>query len=159
MEKYLTFLSLICITYFYQAQITGKVTDNKGEPLPFVNVYIEGSYTGTTTNDDGFYKLDIKEAREVIVVFQFLGYKTKKEMVTPDAGTHLLNVSLEPEAFSLDEVFISSTENPANRIIRNAIENRKRNAEKINEFTADFYSRGLWKVKDVPEKILGQEVG
>jgi hypothetical protein len=56
-------------------------------------------------------------------------------------------------------VLISSGENPANRIIQNAIQARKANLEKTNEFTADFYSRGIWRVEDAPKKILGQEVG
>ena len=142
-----------------QAQISGKVTDEKGEALPFVNVYIENSYSGTTTNDDGIYTLDYKASGEVTIVFQYLGYQTKKEVIQLSNNATRLNVSLVPESYSLDEVVVSTTENPANRIIKNAIDHRKSNNDKIKEYTADFYSRGLWKVKDVPEKIFGQEVG
>lgn len=142
-----------------QSQIVGKVTDKQGQPIAFVNVYIENSYTGTTTNEDGNYKLEIKDLEEATVVFQFLGYKTLKKEIALDKNVVLLNISLEEETFSLDEVVVSSGENPANEIIRNAIANRKANLDKISAYTADFYSRGLWRVKDAPEKILGQEVG
>src|SRR5690554_960031 len=156
--KNLLLFTFVCVPTFLFSQISGKVTDENGEALPFVNVYIENSYSGTTTNDDGFYRLDYKSDEEKVVVFQFLGYKTHKETVNLKV-TASLNISMTPESFSLDEVVISSTENPANRIMRKAIDNRKQNAEKVSAFTADFYSRGLWKMKDVPEKILGQEVG
>lgn len=159
MKKVLFFLLFSVVTLTIQAQITGKVTDSQGNPLPFVNVYIENSYTGTTTNDAGFYRLETKTEGKATLVFQYLGYKTKKEQITLGKSVYELNASLEEESYSLDEVVISSTENPAHRIIRNAIAQRKANADRISEFTADFYSRGLWKMKDVPEKILGQEVG
>ncbi len=159
MRIILSLLSFLFLSLPLCSQILGKVTDNEGKPLPFVNVYIEDSYTGTTTNDDGNYRLEVKNAREVTVIFQFLGYKTFKENITLDKPSYILNVTLIPESFSLDEVVISSGENPANRIIQNAIDVRKANLDKTNEFTADFYSRGIWRVEDAPNKIMGQDVG
>ena len=153
------FILLLLLPIVATAQIVGKVTDTEGTPLPFVNVYIENSYTGTTTNDDGNYRLEFKDRQNATVVFQFLGYRTIKKELVLDKKLILLNVTLEPETFSLDQVVITAGENPADRIVRNAIAYRRQNLEKLNAFTADFYSRGLWKMKDVPERILGQEVG
>jgi len=155
------FLLILTIVFSFnlQAQIVGKISDAQGKALPFVNVYVENSYIGTTTNDDGNYKLEIKDTKEITIIFQFLGYKTIKKTFIPNTSSYILNVTLETESVSLDEVIISSGENPANRIIQNAIQARKVNLEKTNEFTADFYSRGIWRVEDAPEKILGQEIG
>jgi len=159
MRNLLLLVTIFIITLPMNAQVLGKVTDNEGKALPFVNVYIEDSYTGTTTNDDGNYRLEVKNAEEVTIIFQFLGFKTFKETVTLNKPSYILNVTLIPESFSLDEVVISSGENPANRIIQNAIDVRKANLDKTNEFTADFYSRGIWRVVDAPKKIMGQDVG
>ena len=63
------------------------------------------------------------------------------------------------EENSIEEVIIKKGENPANIIIRSAIANRKKNTEKTDKFEADFYSRGIFRVKDVPKKIMGVEVG
>ncbi len=154
---------LVFLIFLFSAsvfsQIIGKVTDEKGAPLPFVNVFIENSYLGTTTNDDGNYKLDFKEHKSAVVVFQYLGYQTLKKEVDLNSNVIHLNVTLKAETYSLDQVVISNDENPADRIIKNAIAVRKQNLEKLNAYTADFYSRGLWKVEDVPERIMGQEVG
>jgi hypothetical protein len=53
------FLFSFLVTSIVAAQITGNVTDEKGNTLPFVNIYIQDSYTGTTTNDLGYYELNI----------------------------------------------------------------------------------------------------
>lgn len=157
MRKLLFILALVSLQT--SAQIIGKVTDSEGNSLPYVNIYLENSYKGTTTNDDGFYALDVKEKKSYSVIFQYLGYKTKTEIVLPDAFPYTVNVVLTEESTHLNEVIIDSKEDPAYRIIRQAIAKRKENLLKIEAYTADFYSRGLWKVADVPEKIMGQEVG
>ena len=42
------------------AQVRGKVTDEKGNPLPFVNIFEENTYNGTTTNEQGRFEINIK---------------------------------------------------------------------------------------------------
>ena len=66
------------IGYFGFSQIKGTVTNEKNEPLPYVNVFIENTYTGTTTNEDGVYELNLNKPGKYTLVFQFLGYTTKK---------------------------------------------------------------------------------
>jgi hypothetical protein len=70
-----------------------------------------------------------------------------------------INITLIETSVSLDEVVIDASEDPAYRIIRETINQRKANLERIAAFKAKYYSRGIWRVKDVPEKILGQDVG
>lgn len=141
------------------AQIVGKVTDGQNSPLPFVNIYLEDTYQGTTTNDQGLYSLDLSQTGAYTLIFQFLGYQTLKKEVSVNELPFELNVSMQEATVSLDEVVINNTEDPAYRIIRNTIAQRKENRERISKFTADFYSRGIWRVDSVPKKILGQEVG
>ncbi len=141
------------------AQVLGKVTNESGEPLPYVNIYLEGSYTGTTSNEDGNYELNISEAGDYSISFQFLGYSKITKRITVSSFPHILNVSLQEETTSLDEVVINTSEDPAYRIIRNTIARHKSNLDRISEFKADFYSRGLWRVDSIPEKFMGQEIG
>jgi len=157
--KYFTLLLLFNIPLLALGQIVGKVTDDNNESLPYVNIYLENSYIGTTTNDDGNYELSVSELRDYTVVFQFLGFKKMTKKIQVTSFPFILNVTLQLESVSLNEVIISNNEDPAYRIIRETIARRKENLDKISEFTADFYSRGLWKVYDVPEKIMGQEIG
>ncbi len=43
--------------------------------------------------------------------------------------------------------------------IRNAIKNRKVNSHKTDKYEADFYSRGIFRAKNIPKKFMGMEVG
>ena len=151
------FTILLSSTAF--SQITGTVTDTKGEPLAVVNIYVEGTYIGTTSNDDGHYELNVSETKTYKVVFKYLGFKTVTKSVTADRFPYVLDVTLEEEKVTLDEVVINANENPANRIIRQTIANRKNMLEKIRAYKAKFYSRGLIRIKNAPEKILGQDIG
>ena len=153
----LLFFLISCSTAF--SQIKGKITDTNQNPLSFVSVYFNKTITGTTSNNDGFYELDANKVGDYIVVFQFLGYKTIKKSVFIDAFPYEINVVLEEENIILDEISISNNDNPANKIIRNAIDNKEKNTDPFKEYTSNFYSRGLFRVKNAPTKILGQEVG
>ena len=153
----LPFTFLLSIHCF--SQIKGTVTNNKNEPLPFVNIYIENTYTGTASNEDGNYELNVSKPSIYTVVFQYLGYKTIKKKVTIQFFPYKLDAVLFDEEISLNEVFINTTENPANIIIREAIAKRKENQNKILSYKSNFYSRGLIRIKDAPEKILGTEIG
>lgn len=155
--KFLLFLLLI--SQFTFAQVTGTVRDNNDLPLPYVNIYTEDGTQGTTTNEDGNFELRLSKTGEYELVFQFLGYQTLKKKILVDKFPFQLDVQLTSETTNLDEVTINSKDNPANRIIRNAIASRKENLAKLEQYTANYYSRGLWRIKNAPEKILGQELG
>ena len=141
------------------AQLKGSITDQDNQPIPFVNIYIENSYTGTTSNEQGDYELALSQPGTYNIVFQFLGFKTQTKTIEIKEFPYALNVTLLEENISLNEVVISSKENPADRIIRSAIGARKTQLEKINTYSADFYSKGIIRLKNVPKKFLGQEVG
>lgn len=157
MKKLFTLLFL-SFSFIAFAQIKGKITDQSGQTLPAVNVYIENTYTGTSSNESGIYELNVKNTGKHTVVFQYLGYKTQKIKVNADKFPYTLDVTLADENISMTEVVISSAENPANTIIRSAIASKKENSSMTAKFTADFYSRGIFRVKDAPNKILGQKV-
>ena len=152
-------LSLLFIANFLNGQIIGTVSDKNSLPLSFVNIYLQNSYTGTTTNDDGIYELNIKQKGNYTIVYQFIGFKTETKEVSISSFPYELNITLSEDTFALEEIEISSKENPANKIIRKAIEKRKETQSKTANFTADFYSRGIFRIKEAPEKILGFELG
>ncbi|KQO32963.1 hypothetical protein ASF10_19365 [Flavobacterium sp. Leaf82] len=140
------------------AQIKGTITDEKGNPLPFVSVFEENTYSGTTSNEQGKYQLNVKEVRKNKITFQYLGFKTQKIAVSADSKTITLDVKMLEESFALNEVVIDPKNNPADAIIKNAIAEKKDNSDKTARYTADFYSKGMFKVKDLPKKILGKKV-
>ena len=63
------------------AQLKGSITDQDNQPIPFVNIYIENSYTGTTSNEQGDYELALSQPGTYNIVFQFLGFKTQTKTI------------------------------------------------------------------------------
>jgi hypothetical protein len=157
--KRIVYLLLLFVSSISIAQVKGKITDSKNEPLSFVSIYIDKTVTGTTSNDNGDYILEISKTGKHIIVFQFLGYKTLKKEVNITSFPFKLNVNLEEENIKLDEISISTKDNPANKIIRNVIANKDKNTDKFAKYTAKFYSRGLYRIKDAPKKFLGRSMG
>jgi len=60
-------------TMMAQRTISGTVTDDTGTPLPFANVYVEGTTVGTTTDIDGNYTLKVPEGSNALIV-SYTGY-------------------------------------------------------------------------------------
>ena len=141
------------------AQVKGTITDTQNKPLSFVSIYLDNTVTGTTSNDNGDYILDVSKKGTYTIVFQFLGYKTVKKTIVITTFPHELNLQLAEENIQLNEILISTKDNPANKIMRNVIANKDKNTDKFATYTAQFYSRGLYKIKDAPEKFLGQTLG
>lgn len=156
--KLLYSIVLIGLAHLTYGQIKGKVTDAKGHPMPFVNIYIKDTYTGTTTNDNGNFELYPRQQGTYIVLFQFLGYKTEKQVVDYSGKPMQLEVVLREESIALNEVVIDPKVNPALEIIKKAIANRKSNSAKTGKYTCDFYSRGIFRVKNLPKSFLGQKM-
>lgn len=157
--KNIYFLLFGLISILSSAQIKGIVTDKEGNTLPYVNIFIENTYIGTTTNEFGRYELNYTTKKEVALVFQYLGYQSQKHVLNITNYPYEFDVTLEEEKFELKEVVLTNEENPAYQIIRNAIAAKKRNSEKTDKFEADFYSKGIFRAKDIPEKFMGVEIG
>jgi TonB-linked SusC/RagA family outer membrane protein len=83
-------------------KVSGKVTDEKGEPLPGVTVKLEGTYIGTATNIDGMFQFT-STTKSGTVIVSFVGKKTQK--LTFVAGTPLI-VKLQEDHSNLDEVTV-----------------------------------------------------
>ncbi len=158
MKNYLSLL-LLLIGITNYAQIKGTVTDNNGKPIPFANIYVKDTYIGTTTNDQGKYELSLKIPGTYVILYKYLGFKTEKKVVTYDNGTpQIVDVTLTEEEIELKEVHIDKNTNPAIEIIKNAIASRRDNSKKTAKYTADFYSRGIFRVKNLPKSIMGQKL-
>lgn len=155
--------SLILCFFLYSSavfsQLQGLVTDTKGEPLSFASIYIQNSSTGTTSNIDGIYSFEL-EPGSYTIVFQYVGYQQKIVPVTMEDKPQKLDVQLAEESIKLQEIVVSSNaEDPAYAVIRNAIKKRDYYRNLIESYACKVYVKGMQKVLDAPESILGQEIG
>lgn len=82
--------------------ISGKVTDEDGEPLIGVNVLVQGTNNGTSTDFEGTYSLSNVDG-DAVIVFSYVGYQTRE--VTVDSKT-TINVELASDAQMLEELVV-----------------------------------------------------
>jgi len=83
--------------------ITGTVTDaTTGESLIGVNILIQGTSSGTTTNINGEYSLNVSSL-EGTLLFRYIGYKPKE---VPIDGNEVINVELESDIIMGDEFVV-----------------------------------------------------
>lgn len=95
-------LLTIGVQAFAQSAVSGKVTDEAGEPCVGANVLIKGTTTGTMTDLDGNYSLtDIRKG--AILVFSSIGYTSQEVRL---GSSSVVNVVLKSDADFLNEVVI-----------------------------------------------------
>ena len=86
-------------------EITGKVTDEKGEPLAGVTVVLKGIMFGTSTDANGKYKLAIPNApAKFSLTFSFVGMKPVEKAYV---GKNVINIVMKEEAATLDDVVVT----------------------------------------------------
>ncbi len=99
-------LFMLCFTLQLQAQektISGIISDEKGIPLPGVNITIVGSGMGTQTDFDGKYSLMANKGD--VLRFSFLGYVTVDKVVK---RSKTISFKMEVDASSLSEVVVTA---------------------------------------------------
>lgn len=85
-----------------QHLVSGIITDENGGVLPGVSIVVKGTTLGTSTDENGRYKLDAGQA-EAVLIFSFVGYVTKE--ITIGSQT-VINTSLKADNKALDEVVV-----------------------------------------------------
>ena len=113
MKKLFSLLIFCCFsltTVFAQqtTEVRGRVTDENKQPLIGVDVVLEGTSIGVSTNDKGFYELRNVPVGKQTIVFSYLGFQTLKirtDVAPNPSGTHThLDVQLSEELTALQEV-------------------------------------------------------
>ncbi|WP_370392013.1 TonB-dependent receptor domain-containing protein [uncultured Winogradskyella sp.] len=107
--KQLVVIFLLCLFQLGGSQvvISGKVLDGKKQPIPGANVYLEGTYDGATTDENGEFQFSTEEQGKKALIVSFLSYETKTifEDVTKLSG---LNITLREDVESLDTVVLNA---------------------------------------------------
>ena len=93
---------------YSQNMVQGSITDaNTNEPLAFVNVYISDLEKGTSTNENGFFKIEQLPSGNHSMVFSIIGYETKSIKINLPI-TENINISLTPSAIEMESIIIST---------------------------------------------------
>lgn len=89
-------------TIIEEMEIHGKVTDEKGEPLPGVAVRLKSTSIGTVTDNNGQYTMSVPDENGVLV-FSFIGFASQEITI---GNAQIIDITLREETSTLDEVVI-----------------------------------------------------
>ncbi|MBL3655402.1 SusC/RagA family TonB-linked outer membrane protein [Fulvivirga sediminis] len=98
----LHFLMLLAWAGYSQTQVSGTVSDQKGEPLPGVSILVKGTTQGTITGINGDYTINVAD-NNAVLVFSFVGYVTQE---IPLNDRNKIDVNLSEDIKSLEEVVV-----------------------------------------------------
>ncbi|WP_343618832.1 TonB-dependent receptor [Flavobacterium sp.] len=125
------FLTLSSTLFYAQNhEIKGTVTSESGNPLEFATILVKGSQTSTTTDALGKFTISAAHNSPTLIV-SLLGYKTK-EIVARD---HFVDIQLEFESNSLDEIVVVGSRNPKKSKLETAVPVDVVNLAKIRNTT------------------------
>ncbi|MDO5607880.1 MAG: DUF5686 family protein, partial [Capnocytophaga sp.] len=163
---------------FSQTQVSGKVIDEFGSPVPFANIIFVGSTIGTYSDDDGRFSLYAENRYREIEV-SYVGFTTKKVRLESNNVSNLTVIL--PEGEELTEVVIvgkpkvalSKKENPAYPILQGIWKNKKKKGIEnttafqykkhstielgLNNLDTVFLQKTLKKEYDTIRKILSEK--
>jgi len=116
---FLTLFSLL-LSVMVQAQtgtITGNITDELNRPLPGATIQVQTTTLGTTSVENGNYRLDEVPAGTFELLVRHIGYRTARYTVTLSSGENQeINFTLVEDPLGLDEIIVSGAFNPATRL-------------------------------------------
>lgn len=129
------------------ATVKGRVSGPDGSPLTGASLLVQGSSTGTATDVDGMYMLDVK-AGDVVLEVSYLGYETAIRSLSLKGGQTLtLDIQLSEGAVLTDEVVVSAS----------------RQAEKLTNAPATISVIGSRAISEHPSfnvaELLGRQKG
>lgn len=101
------FITLISIQLGAQTTINGKVLNTKNEPIGGANIYLEGTYDGTTSDENGTFSFLTSETGSVTLIVSYMSYETFT-MVGDISYLKNLSVKLREDVNTLDAVVLSA---------------------------------------------------
>lgn len=94
----------LSVTFAQQRTVTGNVTSEDQGALPGVNIVVQGTTQGAVTDGQGNYSISVT-GDDATLVFSFIGYSTQ---AVPVGSQTTINVTLEPDVTSLDEIVVTA---------------------------------------------------
>lgn len=123
-----------------QSQVSGQVVDEEGLALPFVNVTINGGKQGFTTDLDGEFSYPRNQNLRSLH-FSYIGFESQV-IEGPALDQKPLRVVMVEKSTALDEVTVFPGDNPAHRMVNNAVANKGLNdPNKLESFSYFSYSK------------------
>lgn len=166
-KRYSFFYVLLLIIFAFHSSllsqgIKGKVTDTRGEVLPFATIYIPKLNLGASSNVMGEYEIKLAPGVYNVQV-QYVGYEKVQTQLEIKNDWLQHNFQLAEQTLLLDQVNVNSKqEDPAYTIMRKAISKKKYHLLQYDSYSVTVYTKGTGELNKAPfflKKKIEEEGG
>ena len=98
----------ICTLTFGATTISGYTLDEKNSPVPYVNIYLENTFDGSDSDEQGYFVFESDEVGEKVLLVTMIGYEDQRDTLYLDNQDISLNLVLVQKISQADEVVISA---------------------------------------------------
>ena len=147
-----TYIILSICTYAQQTIVVGEIYDaNTGTPLPNVNIHLQGTTIGTTTNTEGLFLIREELERPRTMIVSAVGYHTERFKIEPHTQSGI-DIALREKVGTIAEVFVTPNDKPALALMEKIRARRATN----QHYTPDSLTTGSTSiyVSDIQSKHL-----
>ena len=143
---------LLCTRLMGQETIiVGEIYDaNTGEPISNVNIILQGTKVGTTTNAEGLFLLRTQQDKTRTMIVSAVGYHTERFKIEPNTQAGI-EIALREKVGNIGEIFVTPGDNPALPLMEKVRARRQQNAR---HYTGDISSSTALYVSDIQAKHL-----
>lgn len=151
MQRIYFLFALILFSFSLSAQILkGRITSTAGDPLPYSSIYIQELMLGLVADENGNFQTKISPGNYSCEI-RSIGYETQKKTIQIVANTVELQFVLNEKPTVLNELLVKpSKENPAYRVMRQAIARAPLHLYQVNNYSATNYMKGSAKIESLP---------
>jgi hypothetical protein len=108
-QLFFGFFLLLSSHLLGQSSIRGVIRDSRGEALAGANIYIEGTYDGTTSNKEGRFILETPESGDQVLCIEFIGFRKVRKAIHLDGILlDIADVEMKEEINELNAVTITA---------------------------------------------------
>ncbi len=138
--------------------LTGTVTDMQtGDPIPFVNISIKHTISGTTTDTLGHFTMPFPKLSDTLS-FTAIGYHSVTKLL-PREDMSMLSVVMLPEVFDIDEVEVAPDEGPMRELFDHVMDRKQaNNPDQYNKFSYKKYTQWQYQINNITDKLLDSKV-
>ncbi|MFT6002765.1 MAG: iron complex outermembrane receptor protein, partial [Flavobacteriales bacterium] len=106
----LIFITLFLSTFSYsQFRISGTITNQNSEPMPWATIQIKNTKYIATTNGEGYFEFTNLESGTYYLNYRYVGYKSTQYKVVIKDKDISASVSLQPKDLMINEITVSGT--------------------------------------------------
>lgn len=133
-----------------QYKVSGIITNEESEKMPYVTVFNMETEQGTSSNENGYFEIGLTNGTYELV-FSHLGYKQHRQIVQIENQNVSLNIQLVRQNLQIQEALVGiKKEDPAYTIIRKSIAKANYHALQYQSYRATVYLKGSTLVNQAP---------